>query len=247
MNQMLSAKSAHPIEVMNFAITGYGPNQYADVIQKYAPVYKPDLIMVQIFVNDYGDVAVTDDEFREAVGFQLPPPNSMGEYLRLQNLRQFLVNTIGERLNEFLTGVPNALGLQFGNFAAFERQQTTFETRKSLVKQRLDEIQTVAKQINANLMLVMVPASIQVCAPFELPYFPRYIDIDNKDQFDLDLPQRNTKGIADELGIKFYDLRPILTANPSGCPYQPANMHWLPVGHQTVAEYLSGIVLPNPG
>lgn len=37
-------------EVMNFSITGWGPNQYATVIDKFVPVYKPDLILISFLL-----------------------------------------------------------------------------------------------------------------------------------------------------------------------------------------------------
>lgn len=239
LNQRLSTQST---EVMNFAITGYGPNQYAEVIQKYAPTYKPDLIIVEMFVNDYEDVAVSDNDFRNSIGFQLKGQKSVAAILGLENLRQFASINVAERLNEFLTGIPIDTGYRFGNFAAFQVQQTNLDERKAAVKQRLSEIQVVAKQINAQLMIVMVPASIQICTPSELPYFPHYINLSDTTRFDLDLPQRNTKAITDELGINFDDLRPVLSSISSGCPYQPANMHWLLSGHQAVAEHLAEVV-----
>ncbi len=242
LNQLLSTQSSTPTEVMNFAITGYGPKQYAEVIQKYAPIYKPDLVIVEMFVNDYEDVTISDDDFRASIGFQLKPQNGVMSILGLDNLRVFLSINSAQRINEFLTGNPYSAGYFLGHFSEFARLQPDLDARKALVKQQLAEIQAVANQIHAPLMIVMVPSSIQVCASSELPYFPRYVDLSDTTQFDLDLPQRNAKAMADDLGIAFYDLRPLLSAIPSGCPYQPANMHWLPVGHQTVAQYMADLI-----
>ena len=50
-------------EVQNFAITGYGPNQYFAVLHKFVPIYKPDVIIIEMFVNDYQDVMTSNKSF----------------------------------------------------------------------------------------------------------------------------------------------------------------------------------------
>ena len=44
-------------QVLNFSITGWGPNQYASVIADYAPKYNPDIIIIGFFVNEFFDVS----------------------------------------------------------------------------------------------------------------------------------------------------------------------------------------------
>ena len=40
---------------MNFAITGYGPNQYAEVARTFIPRYHPDIVIIGFFMNDFTD------------------------------------------------------------------------------------------------------------------------------------------------------------------------------------------------
>ena len=42
------------VEVLNFGITAYGPNQYAAVLKTLVPRYRPDVIVIGAFVNDFG-------------------------------------------------------------------------------------------------------------------------------------------------------------------------------------------------
>ena len=49
------------IEVMNFAVTGYGPNQYMAILTEYVPLFHPDIIMIGFFMNDFEDVQISDD------------------------------------------------------------------------------------------------------------------------------------------------------------------------------------------
>jgi hypothetical protein len=85
----------------------------------------------------------------------------------------------------------------------------------------------------------MIPSATQVCAPKDLAYYPRHVDLNDRSRFDMDLPQRKTREIASDLSIPFFDLRPILVETSDGCPYQAHNMHWTIYGHHSTAGYLA--------
>ncbi len=235
-SQLNAISSNRGAEVLNFAITGYGPNQYAAVVEHFAPLYQPDVILVEMFVNDYLDVLVSDAEFQASIGFGATTVTPPASIVALDHLRAFLAFGIGEPLTEFLTGVPRFSGYVFGNLRAFEQQGWDHEAALQHVRERLTRIKQIADRINAGLWIIMVPASVQVCVPDDLPYFPRYVDLNDTALFDLERPQRDTSVLAESLGIGYYDLRPTLqTLAERGCPYQPYNMHWLPAVHEKVA------------
>ncbi len=223
-------------EVMNFGITGYGPQQYAEVVDQYAPVYQPDLIVVETFVNDFQDAITSQDALRDSIGFGQAAPFSASTFLRLMHLYSFMNLEVKTRVvDEFLNGKPNFNGYFLGNFAALEVDQPDYDQAIQAVSARYQQIRTAADRLNAQLMFVMVPASVQVCAPQDLRYYPRDVDLHDSSSYDLDLPQRTMQGIVDDLHTDFFDLRPALDA-AARCPYQPNNMHWLPLGHQIAAE-----------
>lgn len=233
----LNASSSRPTaQVLNFAITGYGPNQYAAVVEHFAPLYQPDVILVEMFVNDYLDVSMSDAEFQASIGFGTTSATSPLSILALDNLRAFLGFNIGEPLTEFLTGTPRFSGYVFGNLRVFEQHGWDHEAAVQAVRERLTTIKQTADRIGADLWIIMVPASVQICNPVDLPYFPRYVNLNDTAQFDLERPQRDTAALAESLGIAYRDLRPTIQAlDEQGCPYQPYNMHWLPAVHETVA------------
>jgi peptidoglycan/LPS O-acetylase OafA/YrhL len=235
----LARRTGRPVEVLNFAITGYGPNQYAAVIRSYAPIYKPDLIIVEMFVNDYQDVLISDEQFYQSIGFALPSQSSLYSIARLEHLRRLIRLQVVEPALELTLGKPRPQGYFLGNFAALEHNRTETEAGRQKVGERLAEIKAAADQIDAQIVILMVPAPVQVCGRDQLTYYPRHVDLADAARFDLDLPQRMTKEIADSLSFGYYDLRPVLQALPTGCPYQAYNMHWTAAGHQAVANYLS--------
>jgi peptidoglycan/LPS O-acetylase OafA/YrhL len=237
--------SDREVQVMNFAITGYGPNQYAVVIDAFAPLYQPDLILVQVFVNDYLDVQVSDDAFRSGIGFGQPPSDSLYALVRLAHLRRFVDLNFVEPLKARVRGSAEANGYFLGNFAALEHDWDGLDTGRRMVAARLERIRAVAQAINASVVIVMAPASVQVCAPGDLLYYPMNVELNDSSQFDLDQPQRLMRELAANAGFGYYDLRPVLMAVPEGCPYQPYNMHWLPIGHRDVTAYLTETLIAD--
>jgi lysophospholipase L1-like esterase len=228
------------VEVLNFGITGYGPNQYTAVLEHFAPIYRPDLIIIGFFVNDYQDVLVSNEEFQQSIGFDLPSPDGLRAIVRLAHLRHLVRVKLIEPLAELLRGQPRSYGYFLGYFAELERNRPEFTTTgRQLVSQRLTQIKAVADQIGARVIIVMIPAPVQVCRPDQLAYYPGNVDLSDTSRFDLDLPQRMTQEITNSLAFKYYDLRPILSAAPEGCPYQPHNSHWTAAGHQIVAADLA--------
>ena len=49
------------LEVLNFSITGYGPQQYATVAEQFVAQFQPDLIIISLFVNDFKDVGYLNE------------------------------------------------------------------------------------------------------------------------------------------------------------------------------------------
>lgn len=240
--QLQQLLSAGKPEVMNFSITGYGPNQYASVVEEYAPQFRPDLIVVSSFVNDSQDALMTNAEFQELIGFAKADPNSIPSILRLAHLRRFVTVHISDPWMEKVLNRPNPYGYFLGNFAAMERSNRKVnEEGNAVLRRRLAQIKHVADTLGARVLLLSVPASVQVCDASQLPYYPDGLDLSDMARFDVEQPQRLAAQAAEAVGINFVDLRPVLQGL-SACPYQPRNMHWTRAGHQLVAQSLAKLL-----
>jgi peptidoglycan/LPS O-acetylase OafA/YrhL len=242
LNEMSVGKK---VEVLNFSMTGYGPNQYAEVVREFAPRYQPDLIIVELFVNDFQDALWTNEDFQYNIGFYNGDPDGISSILKLESLRAWTDLNIKQRLQETLQGEPNAQGYFLGHFATLERSELeTLNYARDFVQDDLHQIQATADATSAQVVLVMAPSSVQVCSADALDYYPRHIDLADSTRFDIDQPQRIMSGIADSLDLPLYNLRSALTASAQ-CPYQPRNMHWTIEGHQVVSEYLADLLVQN--
>ena len=242
LNEMAAGKK---VEVLNFSITGYGPNQYAEVVKEFAPLYQPDLILVEVFVNDFQDVLWTNEDFQSNIGFFAGDPTGISSIFKLESLRSWLDLHVKQKLKEIIQGEPNSYGYFLGHIATLERQDLeTLNYARDFVQDDLKQIQTVANRSGTQIVLVMVPSSVQVCSSDELDYYPRHIDLTDSTRFDADQPQRIMSEIASSLGLPMYDLRDTLSSSGK-CLYQPRNMHWLADGHSAVSTYLANALTQN--
>ena len=232
--------ASRPVEVMDFAITGYGPEQTVAVAEAFVPQYRPDLIIYGFFVNEYFDVLESNDAFRASIGLTKEPLTGWWLKIHLDQVRRYLAINIGEPLHAVMHGPTESHGYLFGEFAALERGRTEVNvTGKELVRSQLLRLKGIADSVGAKVIVVMVPSSAQVCGPEDLAYYPWRVDLRDTVKYDVDQPQRVTEELAGALGLPVCDLRPTLIAAKDRHPYQRRNMHWTAFGHECVATYLA--------
>ena len=133
------------VEVLNFAMTGYGPNQYAEAVKEFAPRYQPDLIIIEVFVNDFQDALWTNEDFQYNIGFYNGEATSISSVLKLESLRSWIDINVKQKLKETLRGEPNAQGYFLGHVITLERQEfETLNNAREVVQDDLHQIQSVA-------------------------------------------------------------------------------------------------------
>jgi hypothetical protein len=64
------------------------PNQYAAVVKHFAPIYRPELIILEFFVNDYQDVLRSDETFRASRLVSTSPSSDMLHFFKLPYLKR---------------------------------------------------------------------------------------------------------------------------------------------------------------
>jgi peptidoglycan/LPS O-acetylase OafA/YrhL len=236
-------RSPQPVEVLNFAITGYGPDQYMRVVRDFAPVYRPDWIVVELYVNDFEDVLTTDAAFRASIRFDGRNPDGLRCIALLENLRTWCSARILNPTLSLLSGDadPNASFLR--GVPYIERKNADWWTRgRDALAERMAQMKRSADAIGARLVILMVPAAIQVCSGEGLELFPSPVDLTDSKRFDPDLPQRLAQRIADDLGVRFVDLRRVFKPSMPGI-YQRRNMHLTAFGHQLVADDVASVII----
>jgi peptidoglycan/LPS O-acetylase OafA/YrhL len=229
-------------EVLNFAVTGYGPNQYQKIVEHFTPLYHPNIVLIGLFINDYQDVMTTNGEFQKAIGFGRADPNGLAALMTFRQLSALVRIKATKAIYEELLRRPGPDGYFLGQFAQLERgPDGNVEEGRGSLRRRLVEIKKCTDVVGARLLVILIPSGPQVCGPAALSYWPKYTSLANP-KFDLTLPQRTTKEIDGALGIETVDLLPLLRSVTT-CPYQTQNMHWTIAAHQLVAEYIAHLLL----
>ena len=230
------------VEVLNFAVTGYGPNQYAAVVDSFATVYRPDLILIGFFGNDFLDVQISDDDFRLGIGFGQPELAGLRSYARPYALRRWFKLNVSNRIAQSLRRQPDLNGWFLGQFTLLERgNHDMLVTGPPSSPSGWPGSATAATRVGARTIMAMVPAPVQISRPRDLAYWPGFVDLSDTARFDADQPQRLARAIAADLGLGYCDLRdPLRTAEASGeRTYQRRNLHWTAAGHEAVAKWLA--------
>lgn len=228
---------AEPVQVQNFAITGFGPDQYVAVARAYLPIFRPDAVVVTLFVNEFQDVSTTNRQFQRSIGFGKTPAEDLYAVVTLGHLSVWAQNEL-RRVLSLLRGKPAGMDAQHSQLNAFRPGLGADDPQaRERVLLRLAELRDLSVANGARLLLLLVPANIQVCSPDELYTPPTNFDLSDAKKYDLERPQRVLASQASLLDIPAVDLRPVL--RNGACPYRQHNMHWSEEGHRRVAAFVA--------
>jgi peptidoglycan/LPS O-acetylase OafA/YrhL len=238
----LLEKDLSGTQVLDFAVTGYGPNQYQQVVERFAPLYHPNVVLIGLFINDYQDVMTTNADFQKSIGFGRPNPDGLAAVLTFRQLSALVRQKLTKLVYDRILKRPDPDGYFLGQFEQLESgDDGNVAKGRTALAERLGQIKECANLNGARLLVVLIPSGPQVCQPESLRYWPKYTNLADR-KFDVTLPQRTSKIIAAKLGIQTIDLLPVLRSMKT-CPYQPENMHWTAAGHQVAAEYVAHFLM----
>lgn len=226
----LGEKSQGKLQVLrNASVTGWGPDQEARAAEDLIPKERPEVVVVETFINDLADIQLDDADFQDAIGFRNPDPTRFPGLLAAANLRQTLPGP---------TELKSALGRGsldphgYGFLQLMPREaDPDLDLAARAAGERFARIKRAADSVGARVVVVLVPSGVQVCRAADLPYLSTRLDLAN---YDLERPQRLlTTAWRDAGATDLLDLRPELRTGT--CPYVPYNMHWSQAGHDRVA------------
>ncbi len=228
-----------PVEVANFAVSGYGPNQEAPVALSYLSRIRPDVVLVEVEPDDVEDVLTDTATLREEIGLSRPAPDDPRSVLALERLRRIAPVHLIKPIGDAIHARPSGEGYALGEFVYLERGHDDWDGEAVRASaRRYGEIARAAARLGARTVLVFVPAPSQVCGPRNLAYYPEHVPLDDPSRYDVNLPNRRVRHMAAAAALPLWDLTPALQKR-LGCPYGPYDTYLRPDGQRTIAEVLA--------
>ncbi len=226
------------VQVLNFGITGYGPDQEARVLREYVPRYKPDIVILESFVNAFEKLDSSDDEIRASIGFGSPPGGGLSSTLHLAHLKAALQIAIFGPLDEYLTGRPDESDVGLSDASAFLAADPDNASEVAAYEARVRQARDAAREAGASFLLVLIPSRSEVCAATD--YRRGALLSLDAPTYVADRPRRQEVATATHLRVPYVDLRAPLKAG--GCLYQRENMHFLEAGQALTARAVAGAI-----
>ena len=252
-----------PVEVFNFGVAGHGTDQQLLLFERHRRAYDPDIVLLLFYGNDLWNNAL-DRGIGVERGFKprfVPGP---GNSLRLTGVpvRRSRYWDFDRRLpldrrlsryafehwhlaallrKAFSQEVPAAqrrdfyLGL-YGTGADAERFEKAWRTTARL----LLELDTRVRGAGARLLLVYVPAIVQI-EPEDWEAKISGLGLPGE-EYALDKPNRRLAAAAAGHGIPFLDLSPAFLAAAVTETLFYRDSHWNAAGHALAADTIAGFL-----
>jgi len=242
-------------EVINAGINGYGTEQELELMRRLLPVYRPDLVVLNVSANDF-----YDNQYRplerwwvdgrgdlhsrtETEAGSLPPRpglagirDRIGAYVNLFTLAS---NTAGRLVHRFRAEDRTQERGQVGEFVGrlLERRWDAVIARQSArTDSLLGQLATTARSASVRLLLVDEGARGAV----SWAMWPAGTDTA---RYDLDRGTALLDQTASRLGVPCVHILPALRAarDPVSL-YLPGDEHWGPRGHALAASVIAPMV-----
>jgi peptidoglycan/LPS O-acetylase OafA/YrhL len=232
------ALSPTPVQVINGGVTGYGPNESLPQIAELVPVYRPDIVIYQFFINEWEEVNLSREE--RLINIGLISGRSRMEELIFGSQLLAYGKKYERQLREFMKGKDSSYRYQKSLLRFYQKDNALYKNENTLRKLNdvLSAMKNTCREYHAKFLIVFVPGQAVVSAPKDVVYFPRKADLADTLVYDLKLPLKKTAALAAELAIPLTDLTPALKNHPAQPVYFPASWHWNQEGHRVAAEVI---------
>jgi hypothetical protein len=228
------------VEVINAGVTGYGPVEEYPQLKELLPVIKPDIVIYEFFINEFGEATLSPQDRLKSIGFISEDKTAFQKLLkRSQVVANF--RKIQSQLKEAIRGAPERWRYSKSLLGYYKTGENRYYSEESLaaIQHYLESMNSVCRQFQADLIVYFVPGAVAVSQASDIAYFPAGENLTDRSKYDLALPLRNLCKIADPLGIPVVDLTPSLKAHSVQPVYFPESWHWNKEGHKIVADVIA--------
>lgn len=238
-------------EVVNTAVGGWEPFQYAQYYEHYARQFQPDLILIGFFVgNDaYNQLNKVEQLSTAVFGRRVSRNAAENESTPLRvfllehsNLARLLMQKTPHALvftrqqcDEFTEDYLTVQRDRLPNHLKRDAQQEALVANSV---QQIDRIRQLAAPDNIPVVIAILPDENQINPALQA----RLIPPDQRDRYDFAMPQSLLVERFSSLGLSTIDLLPVFLADPR-CLYMN-DTHWTPEGHALAAQTIAKGLAP---
>ena len=222
------------VQVINAGVTGYGPVQVSQQLKELVPLFKPDFVLYQYFINEVEEVGVDPADLLKSIGLTRKRFERLHDLKNAQYLEQSRMLSL--RMAERITGIPSSWRYDKALLKYYRTgEQDLYSDRNiAAVREHMQVMRDTCKRQGAQMIVYFVPAAVGVMPPAALSYFPWTENLSDSSRYDLNRPLAALQEIAADLGISVVDMTPPLKASP-GAPYFSDSWHWTVEGHRVAA------------
>jgi peptidoglycan/LPS O-acetylase OafA/YrhL/lysophospholipase L1-like esterase len=223
------------IEVINGGVTGYGPNEMRARMQLYIDTIKPDLVINELFVNEFDEINLTPDARLKDIGF------TSEESTRI---KYFGYSQLFLHYNNWIRGVSGIEDKPFNYYKSllnlFEKSSPIYsDTVVSKMDSYFAEIKSLTEKNGAKLWIVYVPAQIEVSAAKYISYYPVHVNLADTNKFDFGISHRIINSLCEKNSIYLLDTKDLLKNHQIQPVYFEDSWHWNQNGHKLIADLLA--------
>ena len=225
------------VQVINAGVTGYGPVQVSQQLKELVPLFKPDIILYEYFINEPEDVQADPANLLKSIGLTRKRFEILHNLMNTQYLEHSRILSL--RIAETITGTPSRWRYDKAllKYYRADGQDLYSERNMAAVCEYLREMRDTCRRQGAEMMVYFVPGAVAVMPPAALSYFPWTEDLSDSSRYDLNRPLVALQKIAAELGVSIVDMTPHLKAAPKAA-YFSDSWHWTVEGHRVAARVM---------
>ena len=228
------------IQVINGGVTGYGPNEMLLQLKHFIDTIDPDLVINQIFINEFEEINLTKEKRRYYIGFK-----HISRIKKVVGYSQLSIQ-IEKKIRAVLNNNDDNLNYSKSLLHLYEKHSQFYN---DTVIYKLDnffsEIKNITSAYNSELLVMYVPGQIEVSQPEHVSYYPEHIDINNSKLYSLERPNILIRELCDKHEINLFDTENTLRYHPVQPVYYTESWHWNLEGHKLIAHTLCNLIKIN--
>jgi hypothetical protein len=250
LERILNQPGQPTVEVVNTGVGGWSPFQYAEFLEHYGAAYEPDLVLVGLFVgNDiYIDRFDAEQTLTAVLGRRVSREAAQSRWIKLRvfayensHIARALMakspddmnfdrQDCGDFLDYYIAVQTNRVHSHLAEPSAELLQQADANIAEIV------RMQKAAAGMGAGLVVAILPDENQINPLLQ----QRVIPESELAAYDFDMPQRYLLERFAANGIATLDLLDPIRSDER-CLYMN-DTHWVPAGHQLVAEQLGAFL-----